>query len=245
MILCIDIGNSRVKGALFDDKGKIRSRFAEPAVKDDPSVFLSHLYELKQEADFTVVSSVAPEIDQVIRDHQCGADILFVDDSIPLPLRFNYEKGKLGPDRIAAAAGAVALYPAEDCVIADAGTALTFGVILSDGVFDGGLITAGPVTSIDALSGKASRLHKIPFEMTETLVARSTDDALCAGFYHGFSALVDGIILRIEKKYGRVFRLILTGGCSHIISQGISHPHLVDDELAIKGLYVIGKLNMK
>ncbi|HEY1405131.1 MAG TPA: type III pantothenate kinase [Spirochaetota bacterium] len=244
MITCLDIGNSRIKRVLFDSDGLIMERSIFPSLKggtDDE--IAAQIEKLSCGADMLAVSNVVRAYEKQFSSSGEFSDSFVASENMVLPFRINYEKGKLGPDRICAATGALSLFPDTNLVVVDAGTALTFGVLLSEGVFDGGLITAGVYTAIRALADRASALGEIPFEATDKLVGQGTSAALRSGFFNGYSSLVEGVFSRIERKYGRTFKLILTGGCSEVLSQGIGIPHHRDEDLVIKGLYALFLLN--
>jgi type III pantothenate kinase len=61
-----------------------------------------------------------------------------------LPLKVRYEKpSSLGADRLADALYAVTVYPGENVVIIDSGTAVTIDLVTAGGEFAGGTIIAG------------------------------------------------------------------------------------------------------
>jgi type III pantothenate kinase len=244
MILCIDIGNSRIKGARFDDgnDGIIVARYSLPT-PDRVDELAPVLRTWSEGVSAVASASVVPDIGDTLGDIFSGLPFIAVRDDMDLPFEVKYAKGKLGADRVAAAAGAYSLFPGHDVIIVDAGTALTFGVLLRERIFDGGLITAGPVTAIEALGARASQLSAVEFIRVDHLVSRSTEDALRAGFYHGYCALVEGIAARIDRSYGREFKLLVTGGAGEVIACGLERSCVYDADLSLKGLYSIYSLN--
>lgn len=243
MTICMDIGNSRAKCACFDEKGTIVRRDIFPTDGEGRSLLAEGVANFCGGETRVAASCVVKDILPLFDKGGAFEDAFLVTEVVKLPFRINYEKKMLGTDRIAAAAGAMFLVPGADIVVVDAGTALTFGVVLSDGVFDGGLITAGPSTAIGALAKEAPALGSVPFGAADGLVAHNTPDALGNGFYHGYCALVEGVFARIKKHYGRRFSLVLTGGGSTVISQGISMPHLREDDLVLKGIFALYGMN--
>ena len=62
---------------------------------------------------------------------------------LPLPIKIGYTTPTtLGRDRIAAIAGAWACYPGRSVLVVDAGTAVTYDVLDTDGTFIGGNIAS-------------------------------------------------------------------------------------------------------
>jgi type III pantothenate kinase len=70
-------------------------------------------------------------------------------------------------------------------------------------------------------------------------VARDTVNALKSGFFYGWISLVQGMINRIEKDYGKSFRIIFTGGLADKIAFSIERPVVLDRLLTMKGIKYI------
>ena len=236
MTIGIDIGNSRVKCAAFNDEGAIVRREILPSKCDDESVFVSRIRAFCGDETRIAVTNVVRSYSHLFGIGGAFEDVFLVTEDVLLPFKINYEKGMLGTDRIAAAAYASIIVPGANILVVDAGTALTFGVILSEGVFDGGLITAGAVTAVDALSREAPALGHISFGVADNLVAHNTRDALRSGFFNGYSSMVEGILSRIAKQYNCRFSLVITGGGAAVLSHGLTVPYLREDDLVMKGI---------
>jgi len=48
---------------------------------------------------------------------------------------------------------------------------------------------------------------------------------------------------RIEKEYGRTFRIILTGGFAGAVTEHLYHENTVDPILAMKGIKIVYDMN--
>jgi type III pantothenate kinase len=149
----------------------------------------------------------------------------------------------LGPDRIANAAGAFSAYPEKDILLVDAGTAVTFCVLLAEKIFDGGLIVPGTGLAAEALSLRTSRLPYVDAAADAPLVGRSTRDGIAGGLLHGWASMIDGIHARVEASYGRGFLLLLTGGGAAILEPHVQREHILDPGLTVKGLFALYDLN--
>ncbi len=241
MLLALDIGNSRTKCFLFPPEGAIADRHVEPTNKLHPQDLADRLALLVARADAVCVASVVPEANDAIRRMASAQQkpILFVSDRLRLPFEVRYEEGRLGADRIAAAVGAWSLRSGQDVLVFDIGTAMTMGVILREGIFDGGLIAAGPFTAMRALGQQASQLMESVLARTEGVVAHNTSDALRAGFFHGFSCMIEGLVARVARTYSRSFTVLLTGGGAPVLSQGLGVAHSVEPNLVALGLRAV------
>jgi type III pantothenate kinase len=247
MILCIDIGNTRIKGSLTDGNSFSES-FAFPSPKESDPSFVENIFQEKiiVNADRAVYSSVVPGLADIagkVLVRKTGAPVLRVSPDIRLPFEIRYDDpSKLGTDRISSACGAWAMFPGTDMIVVDCGTAVTFGVLLSEGVFDGGLIAPGHGIAAEAIGAKADQLFRVDVTRPERVSARNTADALRSGLYYGWVSLVEGIADRLCKEYNRDFKLILTGGGAKTLAGDI-RCFAYDELLLFKGLYHLHTLN--
>lgn len=257
MILGFDIGNTSTTAGIYPpDRLEPDFTWRFPTVKDtDPEALSRQVREGinsypagTKEAPVLglAFSSVVPEVNGAY--HEMGRKFFGKDPyEISCRSKLNYriiydDPAQLGVDRIVNAAAAFHEFGGGD-VIVDIGTAVTFCVLLEDGTFDGGIIAPGIDTAIRSLALRASRLPEVPFEKPERLAARNTIDALKSGFFYGWLSMAEGIIGRIEKEYGRPFRIILTGGFATTVAEYLARPVLVDHLLAMKGIKLIYDMN--
>ncbi len=191
-------------------------------------------------------SSVVTEVNRLYHEMSkkyFNLDPLEIDCNVKLGITLNYDNPEeLGADRITNAVAAYRDY-GKDCIIVDLGTAITFCVLLSNGIFDGGLIAPGVGIAIDALSENTSKLIKVDFEDPKKVVARNSMSALKSGFFYGWLSMISGIITRIENEYNKKFLLLLTGGYSDIVSKSLDKDCKTDPLLTMKGIKYIYDMN--
>src|SRR5512133_3909735 len=123
MNLIADIGNTRIKLSITE-KGKI----IESTQADDDGIGslekLFHDYPGVNRAIFSSVRSVQPAFIAVMQ--QKIQDLSEFTFRTPIPLKVDYQTPEtLGMDRLAAASGADGLFPGEELLVIDAGTAIT------------------------------------------------------------------------------------------------------------------------
>ncbi|OHD68513.1 MAG: hypothetical protein A2W19_14580 [Spirochaetes bacterium RBG_16_49_21] len=258
MILGFDIGNTSTTAGFYAE-GTIVPEFTWrfPTIKDsDPDCLTRQVFDClpqSKTAERTarvggiVFSSVVPELNRTyheMAEKTFGKRAYEITGESRLNVTIGYtDPRELGTDRIVNAAAAFYEYGGGD-IIVDIGTAVTFCVLLEQGLFDGGIIAPGIDTAIKSLSQRASLLPEVPFEKPDRLVARDTINALKSGFFYGWLALAEGIIRRIEEEYGREFRIILTGGYASIIAEHLSYKNIVDPLLSMKGIKLIYDMNV-
>ncbi len=258
MIFGFDIGNTSTTAALYREEAIIPEyTFRFPTVKNSDSKELyRQVYDGLSRCgagDVTVgmagfaFSSVVPEINQAYHDMATNSFGLAAHE-ITCKSKLNFkimypDPQQLGADRIVNAAAVFMEYGGGKIVV-DIGTAVTFCVLLEEGIFDGGIIAPGIDTAIKSLWMSASRLPDVPFEKPDRLVARDTVNALKSGFFYGWLSLAEGIIARIEKEYGRTFTVILTGGFAGTVAEHLAHANIVDYILPMKGIKIVYDLNV-
>jgi type III pantothenate kinase len=257
VILGFDIGNTSTTAGIYHaEKIVPEFTFRFPTIKNSGPDTLSGqvldgisrftLQYGKIDVSGLAFSSVVPEINRsyhVMADKSFGLKPYEISYMSKLNIRIVYDDPReLGVDRIVNAAAAFYEYGGGD-IIVDIGTAVTFCVLLEDGIFDGGIIAPGIGTAIKSLSQQASQLPEVPFEMPNRLVARDTINAIKSGFFYGWISLAEGIIGRIRQEYGRDFRIILTGGFASSVSEFCSFKNTVDPLLSMKGIKLIHDMN--
>jgi len=240
MILCIDIGNSFIKAASFN-AGILSARISFETPKGGNSQKIPDLLNnfIKEKPEGIIYSSVVPDINQYI-ERVCTS--LFetrpvkVSSSSILNFTIRYDNpDQLGTDRIATSAAAFDLYPGKDIIVIDGGTAITFCVLLSEGIFDGGVITPGVGTAMTSLSQNAAQLFSVNLNKPQKVTARSTEHALQSGYYYGWVSLINGIVDCLIAEYSRTFSVVVTGGsCKPLLSD--LRYSVFDEDLLFKGL---------
>jgi type III pantothenate kinase len=259
MILGFDIGNTSTTAGLYrEDRTAPDFTFRFPTEKNSGREDLvrqvfdgferSGADKERKLIQGVAFSSVVPEINKAYHEmarNSLRAAALEITCRSKLNFKIVYDDPQqLGADRIVNAAAAFAEYGGGNIVV-DIGTAVTFCVLLEDGVFDGGIIAPGIGTAIKTLSLRASRLPEVPFEKPNRLAARDTVNALKSGFFYGWLSLADGLIARIEKEYGRGFRVILTGGYAGAVSEHLQHGNILDPLLSMKGIKIVYDMNTR
>ena len=88
----------------------------------------------------------------------------------------------------------------------------------------------------------ASLLPPLKLKKVNKILGKNTVSAVRSGFYWGYIGLVENIIDKISKQTKKRFRIVFTGGFSHLFSQSIKQRVSIDKDITIKGLLKITKL---
>ncbi len=240
-VLLIDNSNTRTKLLLVSDE------ICESGLVYIPTAELttSTLRNAVQGMLFSraVVSCVVPEKRQLFQE-VLGEACYFLSAESPCGMDFEYEPlSSLGADRVANALAA-AEYGCFPCVAVDAGTAITFDVVVQQGakkVYKGGAIAPGLRAFTDYLHRCTARLPEVRAEVPGRVIAQNTVDALKSGAIYGFCGLVKEMIARIEHELGTTVHVLLTGGDAELIRHVSDADFEVDPLLTLRGLLSVAR----
>lgn len=244
MNLCIDQGNSRTKVALFRADGTIAKHFL---YKHFASAEVEQLFQLYTIED-SIISSVVniePAVVNALQKH--SQHFVLFDHNTPLPIRNNYgTPATLGQDRMAAAVGANAIFPNENVLIIDAGSAITYDFVSEDGCFLGGNIAPGIKMRFTILHRMTKKLPLVEAEENEMLplFGRNTRDAIAAGVIRGVVFEVKGYMRDLQEQIPH-FKTIITGGNAPFVLHGLQADVQWERHLVLKGLNQILQFNTR
>jgi type III pantothenate kinase len=143
---------------------------------------------------------------------------------------------EVGADRIVCSYGAWKLFK-DNALIVDFGTATTIDIILKNGDYQGGLILPGLSLSRDVLAERTAKLPHIDLSEPPVLIGQTTVESMQSGLVHGYRAMIDGLIEKIEDKLKIKPKKIFCGGYATLIAASLKHtPDLIDPYLILKSL---------
>jgi type III pantothenate kinase len=243
-LLALDIGNTRLKWATFED-GVIRDRGAMFMV--EVAHFVAREGFATQRPQRVIGSNVASLTYRERIERQ------FTEIDVPIHWITSTERvcgvtngydepSRLGTDRWAAlvAAHARKLGP---CVVVSAGTALTVDQMDEAGNFLGGAIVAGYHAMLGGLAGNTAALSVDAGGWTAQ--PKNTRDALATG-------AIDAMVGAIEAGHERLQvslrdrnikatpKVVLTGGSAFRLLDHLHCEATVIETLALEGVYLIG-----
>ncbi len=253
MLLCVDIGNTNIKLGLYKGDELVthwRIYTDESKLSDEYAVLLLSLFESenvnKDEIDGCAISSVVPELTIAFKDlvkRHLDLDAVIV-GSVKRPvIHINADNPKeVGPDLIANAVGAVALYGAP-CIVIGFGTATTFSAVSANGDFEGVAIAPGIITAASSLFDAGAMLPAVDIHKPEKVIGKNTILSLQAGLIYGFAGLVEGLVARIKQELGGEARVVATGGLANMIADEVTCIDAVEPELTLLGVRIIYEKN--
>lgn len=254
MIICLDIGNTNIKYAVFNgDNLLISFRVATEHKKTSDEYggqLLSILGNNKiKPEDITggIISSVVPQLDYTL-EKMCrvylGIKPLLLAPGLKTGLNLKVDNAKeVGADRVVNNVAGVKKYGCP-LIIIDFGTATTFNVIDRKGEFIGGVIAPGIKGSLDSLVNGTAKLPRVEIERPANVIGKNTVTNMQSGIVFGFAGLVEYIVKKIKREMKEEdVTVVATGGFSEIIAKEISCIDKVDKFLTLNGLKYLYNLN--
>ncbi|MCH7658056.1 MAG: type III pantothenate kinase [Bacteroidetes bacterium] len=241
MNLCIDIGNSLIKTAIFDC-----SEIIETIVNKTISVSFFSRLKSKYSIDRVILSSVRKANTKMTGELQkLFPDFLELNNDTPLPFENCYKTpDTLGRDRLAAIAGAGNIFPGSHVLVIDAGTAITYDLITAGKKYLGGNISPGLNMRFRALNRFTDNLPFVSPKTGFEMIGRDTEEAISIGVLQGIFFEMEQYIRKFSDNYPGL-KVILTGGDAHFFEKELKNDIFVVANLILLGLNSILKYNVK
>ena len=255
MILCLDVGNSHIFGGVFEKEELLltfRIASKQGSSSDEYGLFFRGVLRengIEPTAiDRIAMCSVVPEMVYAI-----SASCRKYFDHAPFILQAGVRTGlkigyhnplEVGADRIANAIAGVHLFPDQDLLIIDLGTATTLCAIGKGRHYKGGVILPGLRMSMQALVSGTSKLGAVEIVRAGQTLGRTTAASIQSGLYHGHIGALREIIGHVveEEFGGNRPRILSTGGFAALLERsGLFDENLPD--LVLQGLRLAESMN--
>ena len=257
MILCLDIGNSHIFGGLFEGD-KLRMTFRKSsrtgASSDEYGLFFRGV--LRENGfdpnDVTHVSmcTVVPDLvytTSAACQKYFGKPPFTLKAGVKTGLKILYRNPQeVGSDRIANAIAASQLYPQENLMIIDMGTATTLDAIRGGQDYMGGVIIPGLRMSMEALDQGTARLGSVEITRPGECLGKTTASSIQSGLYYGHLGALQEICGQVvdQEFDGNKPRILATGGFAALFSDAGLFDEIIPD-LVLRGLLTALVMNLK
>jgi type III pantothenate kinase len=233
MILAVDVGNTRIKAAVFE--GDIRVDdfvfFKNELQKNIQNI----LKKYERVADL-VVSSVGDVEKQAFLQFENDLKVHFISHKDPFPFVNCYATPKtLGIDRMVLAAGATLQFPNQNRLVIDAGTCVTFDFIDENNNYLGGAIAPGLRLRYESLHNYTAKLPLLTLENPKDLIGKSTSESIHSGVANGLVYEIDGFIDEYSARYSN-FIIILTGGDTDFLAKRLKNTIFANSNFLLESL---------
>jgi len=240
MYLIGDIGNTAVKICLFNSNLKLIKNIKIHKKDLNKKYIKKKLFFLRKASlniKRVLFSSVVPAtykiINSIIKEITKKNCEEIKNCNLKDFITIEVDRKQIGSDRLA---NAIAVIDNKNnYIVVDFGTATNFDIVVKN-KYIGGVLAPGVELSLKNLIDKASLIPKIKLERTSKVIGKTTKSAVRAGFYHGYTGLIENIINLILKQTKKNFKIILTGGFAHLFKSSIKGMITLDKNLTIKGI---------
>jgi type III pantothenate kinase len=231
----VDIGNTRIKCAVFDPNGELSAGSSFTSGTD-----AAEWLQL-QRASRIMVSSVSTQILPEIGE----AEIVNLTHGTPTPFTNLYQTPEtLGMDRIAAMAAACMIYPDKAVLVFDIGTCMTIDLMHPDKTYRGGNISPGLEMRLKAMQTMTGKLPYAPLSEATGEAGTSTLSALANGALWGMKYEIEGYIAQYQAIYPDL-HIVLCGGDISYFANQLKFKIFAAPDFVLHGLYHLLIFNEK
>lgn len=228
----IDIGNTRIKTAVFSSTG----------VLEDKSVF----YTLQEAADWQLAKGSTSVILATVRPEEsliAPFSLHRLGPQSRLPFNNLYESPQtLGADRIAAMAAAASQFPEQAVLVFDIGTCITIDVLHPGKRYLGGNISPGIDIRLQALHKMTGRLPLVSADAALSYMGTDTRSAIAAGVISGIQNEIEGYIAHFQSMYPDL-QTVFCGGDHGRFDLSGKYKIFATPDFVLQGLYNLLILN--
>ena len=252
MLLVCDIGNTRIKTALFN-----RNRIID--FKSFTSINKIIASYRQKNISSVAFSSVVPNISKEFKsqiEKRIKISPFRIDNSLNFNLKINHSTPEyVGTDRICSAEGAFYLfkrsrnfkkYNKDDIILTiDLGTATTLNFVKYPGVFTGGIIAPGIRMMSESLHSQTALLPVVSSAEYKKIIGRNTKEAISSGVINSTIGLIEKSIneLKSKNKFAKV-HIHITGGNAQQIIPYLKIKHKFVPELVLIGIKAVYEKNV-
>jgi type III pantothenate kinase len=249
MILLFDIGNTNTHLGLANER-KVYRQADIPTAEwfTGSAIRLVKGFAGAEELEGVALCSVVPKVTaHVLRGVKSTWRIKPL-ELTPKTLRgvgIDYPKpDTIGPDRLANAVAARHHYGAPSVVV-DFGTAVTFDVVDGKGNYVGGIIAPGVSAMTDYLHERTALLPRISIREVQSVIGKSTEEAMLVGTVHGYRGLIRELILELKRELKAPrMPVVATGGYAKLIAAGLPEITASDPLLTLEGLRLVWQAHL-
>ncbi|PKH85851.1 pantothenate kinase [Colwellia sp. Bg11-28] len=240
MILLIDIGNSRTKyvqlisGELSATTQLSNSEFSE-------EYFTKYFNQASQLIVANVAkSALTDELATWCAREKINYKQVHSEQKKNTLISAYQEPTTLGIDRWLALLGTIHLYPQENVLIIDAGTATTVDLLTSNGQHQGGWILAGINALFTSILSHSTLVHAKSKTMPSLAFGVNTTDNVNNACWAATLGMIERAIEQAQKL-GDINRIILTGGDGKALTR-LLLAQTTENILAVENIQFIDNL---
>ncbi len=236
MLLTIDVGNSRIKVAVFEHNKQL-----ELYVLDSNEFFqkIKNILKKYSNIEKIILSSVGNIENEVLDFMKTNYSVEIINHQTKFPFSNLYTTPEtLGIDRMVLAAGATLMYPKQNRLIIDAGTCITYDYVDSENNYLGGAISPGLKIRYKSLNNYTSKLPLLEPVNDFTIIGNSTNNAIHSGVINGVIFEIEGFISQYSIK-NQDLTIILTGGDADFLAKRLKSTIFANSNFLLESLNLL------
>jgi len=240
MNLIIDIGNTAVKLAVFDEGNIV---FDQIVASDFFIEKIKIIFEIYPQITWAIVSSVRKKDFKEIEILNTLCNVHVLNNTSKIPFKNLYATpSSLGVDRIALASAAFFYKPNSNSLVIDAGTCITYEFINENGEYLGGAISPGVEMRYKALHQNTSKLPFLEKKEPLNFIGDSTEMCIHSGVINGTCVEIEGVISQYLSRFTDL-TVILTGGDAQFLSNRLKNTIFANSNFLLNGLNYLLEYN--
>ena len=242
MLLAIDVGNTKIKVAVFEGSNLLE-RF--DFYSSDLQKQIEFTLNKYQNTTDLVIASVGNIPKEAFFAFENRLNVHFITHNSTFPFHNKYATPhSLGIDRMVLASGAVLNFPKQNRLVIDAGTCITYDFIDENDNYLGGAISPGIRLRYESLHHFTAKLPLLTLDLfKENLIAidehnfigNSTSSAIHSGVLNGVQNEIEGFIAQYQRVYPK-FIIILTGGDTEFLAKRLKNTIFANSNFLLESL---------
>ena len=236
MLLTIDVGNTRIKVAVFEHNKQLEYFIfdSEEALKNFENIFKKY-----SQLEKIILSSVGKLDENVLNYIKSKVSIDIVSHQSKFPFKNLYATPEtLGIDRMVLAAGATLQFPNQNRLVIDAGTCITYDYINAKDEYLGGAISPGLSIRYKSLNNYTSKLPLLTLNDDFEIIGDSTKSAIHSGVINGVIFEIEGFISQYSLK-NQDLTIILTGGDADFLAKRLKNTIFANSNFLLESLNLL------
>ena len=233
MILTIDVGNTRIKGAVFEGDILLEDFVF---MKTEHEKKIQNILKKYKKVTHLVISSVGFLEKESFLHYNEELNVHFMSHKDAFPFVNKYATPQtLGIDRMVLAAGATLQYPNQNRLVIDVGTCVTYDFIDENDTYLGGAIAPGLRLRYESLHNYTAKLPLLTSQNPDYFIGKSTAESIHSGVVNGFVYEIDGFIDEYKAHYSN-FIIILTGGDADFLAKRLKNTIFANSNFLLESL---------
>lgn len=236
MLLAVDSGNTKIKAAVFEGSVMLGKYISD---KTEPLSFFEKILKTHPGITASVLSNVGNPDADALDFLKSTTRFTEVGRQTPFPFINQYATPEtLGIDRMVLSAGATLMYPAQNRLVIDAGTCITYDFTDAGNTYRGGAISPGLRLRYEAMHTFTAKLPLLSREMPGAYIGNTTVSSMHSGAVNGLLYEIEGFVSRYEKDYGSV-AVILTGGDADFLAKRLKNTIFANSNFLLDSLNLL------